>query len=110
MRFYSQTPRFAYWRDRRGDDYEVDIIAELGDRLVPFEVKYQDAEITPKRLKGLRQLIEERKADQAYVITQRWKNLGLRRPPKPLRRAISARIGRPRFVRLLKWLGKENGE
>jgi predicted AAA+ superfamily ATPase len=76
-RFYSQTPRFSYWRDRRGDDYEVDIIADLGDRLVPFEVKYQDAEITPKRLKGLRQLIEERGVDQAYVITQRWDDFGL---------------------------------
>lgn len=76
-RFYSQTPRFSYWRDRRGDDYEVDIIAELGDRLVPFEVKYQDAEITPKRLKGLRQLIEERGVEQSYVITQRWEDFGL---------------------------------
>jgi predicted AAA+ superfamily ATPase len=76
-RFYSQTPRFSYWRDRRGDDYEVDIIAELGDRLIPFEVKYQDAEITPKKLKGLRQLMEERKIDQAYVITQRWEDFGL---------------------------------
>jgi predicted AAA+ superfamily ATPase len=76
-RYYSQTPRFSYWRDRRGDDYEVDIIAEIGDRLVPFEVKYQDAEITPKRLKGLRQLIEERNVDQAYVVTQRWDDFGL---------------------------------
>jgi uncharacterized protein len=76
-RFYSQTPRFSYWRDRRGDDYEVDIIAELGDRLVPFEVKYQDAEITPKKLRGLRQLIEERSVDHAYVITQRWEDFGL---------------------------------
>lgn len=76
-RYYSQTPRFSYWRDRRGDDYEVDIIAELGDRLVPFEVKYQDAEITPKRLRGLRQLIEERGVEQGYVITQRWEDFGL---------------------------------
>lgn len=76
-RYYSQTPRFSYWRDRRGEDYEVDIIAELGDRLVPFEVKYQDARITPKRLRGLRQLIEQRGVDQAYVITQRWEDFGL---------------------------------
>jgi predicted AAA+ superfamily ATPase len=76
-RFYSQTPRFSYWRDRRGDDYEVDIVAEIGDRLVPFEVKYQDAEVTPKRLKGLRQLIEEKDVEQAYVITQRWDDFGL---------------------------------
>ncbi|MGH8020938.1 MAG: ATP-binding protein, partial [Opitutaceae bacterium] len=76
-RFYSQTPRFSYWRDRRGDDYEVDIIAELGDRLVPFEVKYQDAEITPRKIRGLRQLIEARGVEHAYVITQRWEDFGL---------------------------------
>jgi hypothetical protein len=34
---------------------------------VPFEVKNQDAEITPKRLKGLRQLIEGRGVEHAYL-------------------------------------------
>lgn len=74
-RFYSQTPRFSYLRGK-DEDYEVDIIAELGDRLVPFEVKYQDADITPKKLKGLRHLIEDRGVEQAYVITQRWEDFG----------------------------------
>lgn len=71
-RYYSQTPRFSYWQDKRNRDLEVDLIGELGDRLVPFEVKYQDVEVTPKRLKGMRLFLEERKVTQGYVITQRW--------------------------------------
>ncbi|HRH86120.1 MAG TPA: ATP-binding protein [Rubrivivax sp.] len=71
-RYYGQTPRFSYWQDKRNRDLEVDLIAELGDRLVPFEVKYQDAEVTIKRLKGMRLFLEERKVQQGYVITQRW--------------------------------------
>jgi uncharacterized protein len=70
-RYYNQTPRFSYWQDKR-TEHEVDLIAELGDRLVPFEVKYQDAEVAAKNLKGMRMFLEERKVDQGYVVTQRW--------------------------------------
>ena len=55
----------------------MDIIAELGDRLVPFEVKYQGTEITAKKLKGLRLFLEQRSLDQGYVITQRWEDFGV---------------------------------
>ena len=71
-RYYDQAPRFSYWQDKRNRDLEVDLIAELGDRIVPFEVKYHDAEVTSKRLKGMRLFLEERKVPQGYVITQRW--------------------------------------
>jgi predicted AAA+ superfamily ATPase len=76
-RFYKETPRFSYWRDRKNSDYEVDIIAELGGRFVPFEVKYQDTEITAKALKGLRLFLEQRDIDQGYVISRRWEDFGL---------------------------------
>lgn len=75
-RYYAQTPRFSYLRDSKNRDLEVDLIAEIGDRLVPFEVKYQDAELTQKRLKGMRIFLENRKIDQGYVITQRWEDFG----------------------------------
>ncbi len=74
-RFYSQTPTFSYWRDRRGS-YEVDLIAEPGGSVIPFEVKYQDARVTGARLKGLRMFLEERKVERGYVITQRWDDFG----------------------------------
>jgi predicted AAA+ superfamily ATPase len=70
-RFYRQAPQFSYWQDRKNRDHEVDIIATLGDRLVPFEVKYQDAVTTPARLKGMRLFMEERGVDEGYVVTQR---------------------------------------
>jgi uncharacterized protein len=71
-RFYADTPRFSYWKGPKGD--EVDLIAETPDRSVPFEVKYQDTDITPKKLTGLRLFIEKHDVEQAYVITQRWED------------------------------------
>ncbi len=76
-RYYKETPTFSYWRDRKNADYEVDIIAGLGDRLVPFEVKYQGTEISAKKLKGLRIFLEQRKLERGYVITQRWEDFGI---------------------------------
>jgi predicted AAA+ superfamily ATPase len=71
-RYYGQTPTFSYWQDKRNREVEVDLIAQMGERLVPFEVKYQDAEMTPKRLKGMRLFLEERKVEQGYVVGQRF--------------------------------------
>ena len=55
----------------------MDIIAGLGDRLVPFEVEYQGTEISAKKLKGLRIFLEQRKLERGYVITQRWEDFGI---------------------------------
>jgi len=88
-RYYGSTPCFSYWQDKRNRDLEVDLIAEIGDRIVPFEVKYQDADTSMKRLKGLRLFLEEHKVEHGYVITQRWDDLKLIKP-------LSARHGRER--------------
>ena len=69
-RYYRQNPRFSYWRDGP-KGAEVDLIAELPDRCVPFEVKYQDAEIDGQKLTGLRMFAEDREVEYAYVVTQR---------------------------------------
>ena len=76
-RYYPDQPSFSYWQDKKNRDLEVDLIAQTGDRLVPFEVKYQDAEPTPRKLKGLRLFLEEKKIDHGYVITQRWEDFGI---------------------------------
>ena len=76
-RYYPDQPSFSYWQDKKNRDLEVDLIAQTGDRIVPFEVKYQDAEPTPRKLKGLRLFLEEKKIDQGYVITQRWEDFGI---------------------------------
>jgi len=87
--YYGSTPRFSYWQAKRNRDLEVDLIAEIGDRIVPFEVKYQDADTSMKRLKGLRLFLEEHKVEHGYVITQRWDDLKLIKP-------LSAMHGRER--------------
>jgi predicted AAA+ superfamily ATPase len=76
-RYYAQTPRFSYWQAPKGKAVEVDLIAEIGDRIVPFEVKYQDAELTQRRLKGLREFLQLKQVNQGYVITQRWEDFGV---------------------------------
>jgi predicted AAA+ superfamily ATPase len=75
-RYYANTPTFSYWRDGR-KDLEVDLITEMGDRIVPFEIKYQDRAINQSSLKGLRLFMEERKLEEGYVITQRWSDFGI---------------------------------
>jgi len=68
-RYYSMSMRFSYWRGKR--DQEVDIIAETGSRLVPFEVKYRSPEHTGlKELAGMRNFCKEKDIDQGYVITR----------------------------------------
>ncbi|MDD3764289.1 MAG: ATP-binding protein [Nevskiales bacterium] len=76
-RYYAQTPRFSYWRDTKGKELEVDLVAEIADRIVPFEVKYQDAELTQRRLKGLRAFLQDKGVDQGYVVTRRWEDFGI---------------------------------
>lgn len=74
-RYWRETPEFSYWIEPKSRQ-EVDVITRLGDRLVPFEVKYQDTAIAPRLLKGMRQFMESRQVPQGYVITQRWDDFG----------------------------------
>ena len=64
---YPQSVAFSYWRDRKGQ--EVDVIADVGGRLVPFEVKYRE-QIKSVDMKGLRSFCEEKKIERAYLITK----------------------------------------
>ncbi|MEO7797033.1 MAG: ATP-binding protein [Opitutaceae bacterium] len=68
-RYYARSVGFSYWRGKQ--DREVDIIADLDGRLVPFEVKYRAAQHTgPADLKGLVQFCAEHKTETGYVITR----------------------------------------
>lgn len=92
-RFYDRAPQFSYWQDKKHRDVEVDLIAEMGDRIVPFEVKYHDAEVSAKRLKGLRLFMEQHHVDEGYVIAQRWEDFRVFNVPSA-RRGEEATIGR----------------
>lgn len=72
-RYYRQNIRFAYWRDRRGR--EVDVIAEMENRRIPFEVKYRN-EQDQGELKGLAEYCRVHQPMRAYVITRSLNDFG----------------------------------
>jgi predicted AAA+ superfamily ATPase len=74
-RYYAQNVRFTYWRGKR--DVEVDLVAKVGDELIPFEVKYRSQQTGVRDLKGLLELCEERKIERAYVVTKSLDDFGL---------------------------------
>lgn len=68
-RYYARSAGFSYWRGNR--DHEVDVIAELQGRLVPFEVKYRAPEHTRlSDLKGMVGFCAEHRVDIGYIITR----------------------------------------
>ena len=82
-RYYAETPTFSYWRgSKQQRELEVDLIARIGDRIVPFEVKYRDTAIGPKHLRGLQAFMEKHKLERGYVITQRSSDLRVMTLPR----------------------------
>jgi len=67
-RYYQISIGFSYWRGKR--DREVDIVAEVGGELIPFEVKYSGGAVKAAGLLGLRELCTQRSIPRAYVITR----------------------------------------
>lgn len=67
-RYYRQSIGFSYWKGQKG--HEVDIIASVEGRLVPFEVKYRAQATGAGDLKGLQQFCADRKVAYGYVITK----------------------------------------
>jgi len=74
-RFYRQSIGFSYWRGRK--DLEVDIIADIGGELVPFEVKYRSQHTDARDLRGLAQFCGEKKARRGYVVTREIADFGV---------------------------------
>lgn len=73
-RYYPRKVQFYYWRHTR-TQFEVDIVADLGDQQIPFEVKYT-TRVVPSELKGLAKLCAERSIRKAYVITRVFSDFG----------------------------------
>lgn len=67
-RYYSRSVGFSYWRGK--NEREVDIVAAVEGRLIPFEVKYRSQNTGAGELKGLADFCLERKAPRGYVITK----------------------------------------
>lgn len=67
-RYYARSIGFSYWRGNRNE--EVDLVAETGSRLVPFEVKYRSQKTGLGELKGMAALCREERIPHGYVITR----------------------------------------
>lgn len=74
-RYYSQNVRFTYWHGKQGR--EVDLVAEIGQQLIPFEVKYRAQHTGARELKGLIELCEQKKIARGYVVTKSLGDFGL---------------------------------
>ena len=67
-RYYRGSVSFSYWRDSKRS--EADIIADLGGKLVPFEVKYRRNDTGLGDLKGIVEFCRKKKLPRGYVITR----------------------------------------
>lgn len=104
-RYYQRSIGFSYWRGRQG--HEVDIIADIERRLVPFEVKYRAQQGGAGELKGLADFCVQRRVDRGYVITKDVRDFG------PL--AIPARDAKTQVMKIpaalaCYWLGESEIE
>lgn len=82
-RYYAQNVRFSYWRGKK--DHEVDLVAEVGGEIIPFEVKYRAQHTGVRELKGLIELCESKRISRGYVVTKSLDDFGLMSDPQPAR-------------------------
>lgn len=73
-RYYAQSVRFSYWRGKR--DLEVDLLAEVGEEIIPFEVKYRAQHTGARELKGLIELCQAKRIARGYVVTKSLDDFG----------------------------------
>lgn len=73
-RYYAQNVRFTYWRGKQ--DREVDLVAEVGGQIIPFEVKYRAQHTGRRDLKGLLELCQKKAIDRGYVVTKSLDDFG----------------------------------
>ncbi|MGD9974907.1 MAG: ATP-binding protein [Desulfatirhabdiaceae bacterium] len=74
-RYYNVGIGFSYWRGKK--DEEVDIIAQVQGRTIPFEVKYRHQHTGISDLKGLATFCSQKKIERGYVITREMNDFGL---------------------------------
>ena len=59
-----------------GYGHEVDLVAEVGGELIPFEVKYRARHTGARELKGLMELCQARRIARGYVVTKALDDFG----------------------------------
>lgn len=102
-RYYPQNVRFSYWRGKR--DHEVDLVAEVGGELIPFEVKYRAQHTGARELKGLIELCRSKHIARGYVITKSLDDFGPMRDLPTAPEAVDTQIMRIPAPLLCYWMG-----
>ena len=99
-RYYQQQVRVTYWRGRHNQ--EVDLVAELGEELIPFEVKYREEHTGLRELKGLLELCANKRVERGCVVTKSLDDIGMVALPE----GIGTRIMRIPAALLCYWMGE----
>ena len=90
-RYYQHNVKFSYWRKQ--DNQEVDLITEIDNQIIPFEVKYRSS-IASKELTGFIDFCREKKVSRGYLVTKSPGDIGLVPPsvnsPTPIFRIPAA--------------------
>jgi predicted AAA+ superfamily ATPase len=67
--------RFSYWRGKK--DKEVDLVVEMGEVIIPFEVKYQSQTVQMRDVPGLSDLCSQKPSVQyGYIVTKAPQDIG----------------------------------
>jgi predicted AAA+ superfamily ATPase len=103
-RFYKQSIGFTYWR--RKQNHEVDLVAEIEGKIVPFEVKYRHPAGRSGDLKGLHELLAKKQVDRGYVISKDIEDFGVMTLPVKTKSGDKAKILKLPAVLACYWLGQ----
>ncbi len=95
-----QGGQLAYWKGKK--NHEVDLLATVEGRLVPFEVKYRAQHTQSRDLKGLIELMLTKELPYGYVVTKAINDFG----PLQTSAALPGRIMRIPAPLLCYWLGR----
>lgn len=66
--------QFHYWKGKQ--NHEVDIVADTGGQLTPFEVKYRYQATQARDFKGLIEFCEARKVPAGFIFTREPDDIG----------------------------------
>lgn len=103
-RYYASNIRFSYWKGNK--EREVDLIADAGSEIIPFEVKYRSTHTRTGDLKGLLALMSAKDLSRGYVITKSLSDFGVMDTDDDIARRIM-RIPAPL---LCYWMGQSELE
>lgn len=78
-RYYKNNVKFSYWHGKKR--HEVDLVAETGGDIIPFEVKYRSRQTGLPDIKGLLEMSQSKALDRAYIVTKDAADIGLLNSP-----------------------------